>query len=159
MTEINRRGTLSPNSHLRRLCRLTAVASGPCLQRRFRDKNRRSGERQSKAGPFLCECRPLPGVALTRHEFLLAASLAFDIKKQFGFVKVAGLRDTFLHMAVLKEAGYTFVPAGTTLRFTAGKSAGKPRIDEIHSVDTSTAEEGQPDPVRRKRVQADEGGG
>jgi len=51
------------------------------------------------------------------------------------------------------------VPAGTTLRFTAGKSAGKPRIDEIHSVDTSTAEEGQPDPVRRKRVQADEGGG
>ena len=64
----------------------------------------------------------------------------FDIKKQFGFVKVAGLRDTFLHMAVLKEAGYTFVPAGTTLRFTAGKSAGKPRIDEIHSVDTSTAE-------------------
>jgi len=79
----------------------------------------------------------------------------FDIKKQFGFVKVAGLRDTFLHMAVLKEAGYTFVPAGTTLRFTAGK----PRIDEIHSVDTSTAERGQPDPVRRKRVQADEGGG
>ena len=74
-------------------------------------------------------------------------------------MKVAGLRDTFLHMAVLKEAGYTFVPAGTTLRFTAGKSAGKPRIDEIHSVDTSTAEEGQPDPVRRKRVQADEGGG
>src|SRR3954451_10607108 len=69
----------------------------------------------------------------------------FDIKKQFGFVKVAGLRDTFLHMAVLKEAGYTFVPAGTTLRFTAGKSAGKPRIDEIHSVDTSTAERGQPD--------------
>ena len=83
----------------------------------------------------------------------------FDIKKQFGFVKVAGLRDTFLHMAVLKEAGYTFVPAGTTLRFTAGKSAGKPRIDELHSVDTSTAERGQPDPVRRKRVPADEGGG
>ena len=38
-------------------------------------------------------------------------------------------------MAVLKEAGYTFVPAGTTLRFTAGKSAGKPRIDEIHCVE------------------------
>jgi len=34
----------------------------------------------------------------------------FDIKKQFGFVQVPGLRDTFLHMTVLKQAGYTFVP-------------------------------------------------
>jgi cold shock protein len=114
---------------------------------------------ERRAGrPFLCECKPLPGVALTRDDPYWPRRLVRH-QKAFGFVKVAGLRDTFLHMAVLKEAGYTFVPAGTTLRFTAGKSAGKPRIDEIHSVDTSTAEEGQPDPVRRKRVQADEGGG
>src|SRR5215218_6959003 len=42
----------------------------------------------------------------------------FDIKKQFGFVQVPGLRDTFLHMSVLKQAGYAYVPPGTTVRFT-----------------------------------------
>jgi CspA family cold shock protein len=74
----------------------------------------------------------------------------FDLKKQFGFVKVAGHRDVFLHMSVLKEAGYTFLPAGTTLRFTVDRSNGKPRVAEIHTVDPDTAEAGQPPAVRRK---------
>ena len=60
-------------------------------------------------------------------------------------------------MSVLKDAGYTFVPAGTTVRFTIDQSKGKPRVEEIHSIDTSTAEPGQPEPVRRRRM--DEGGG
>ena len=51
--------------------------------------------RRAKAGrPFVCECKPLPGVALTRDDFTGRVAW-FDIKKQFGFVKVAGLRDTF----------------------------------------------------------------
>jgi CspA family cold shock protein len=74
----------------------------------------------------------------------------FDVKKQFGFIKVPGLRDTFLHMKVLKAAGYVFVPAGTTVRFTVDKSDGKPRVAELLAVDTSTAEPGQPEAVRRK---------
>jgi CspA family cold shock protein len=74
----------------------------------------------------------------------------FDIKKQFGFVQVPGLRDTFLHMSVLKQAGYTFVPPGTTVRFTVETAQNKPRVVELLSVDTSTADPGEPEPVRRK---------
>jgi len=36
--------------------------------------------------------------------------------------------------------------------------AGKPRVEEIHLIDTSTAEPGQPEPVRR-RNRMDDGGG
>jgi cold shock CspA family protein len=74
----------------------------------------------------------------------------FDLKKQFGFVKSAGRRDTFLHMSVLKTAGYTFLPAGTALRFTVDDSTGKPRVAEIHAIDTSTADPGEPAAVRTK---------
>ena len=74
----------------------------------------------------------------------------FDLKKQFGFVKVPGFRDTFLHMSVLKDAGYTFVPSGTTLRFTVEVLNSKPRVVELLAIDTSTAEPGEPEPVRRK---------
>jgi cold shock CspA family protein len=71
---------------------------------------------------------------------ILAGRVAwFDIKKQFGFVKVEGRRDTFLHRSVLKPAGYVFLPVGTTLRFTTEVVKGKPRVAEIHAVDTSTA--------------------
>ena len=75
----------------------------------------------------------------------------FDLTKQFGFVKVKGARDTFLHMSVLKAAGYTFLPAGTTLRFTVELEAGKPRVTAIHEVDPSTAQPGEPEAVIRKR--------
>ena len=74
----------------------------------------------------------------------------FDIKKQFGFVQVPGLRDTFLHMTVLKQAGYTFVPPGTTVRFTVETVKDKPRVIELLAIDTSTADPGEPEPVRRK---------
>src|SRR5215218_8998384 len=71
----------------------------------------------------------------------------FDIKKQFGFVQVPGLRDTFLHMSVLKQAGYTYVPPGTTVRFTVETLKNKPRVVELLTVDTSTANPGEPEPV------------
>jgi CspA family cold shock protein len=66
----------------------------------------------------------------------------FDLNKQFGFVKVAGHRDVFLHISVLKEAGYAFVPAGTAVRITVDRSTGKPRVAAIHEVDTSKADPG-----------------
>jgi cold shock CspA family protein len=34
----------------------------------------------------------------------------FDLKKQFGFVGLSGGGDAFLHMSVLKAAGYVWVP-------------------------------------------------
>jgi len=71
----------------------------------------------------------------------------FDIKKQFGFVSVPGSRDSFLHMTVLKQAGYTFVPAGTTVRFTVEVTKSKPRVVELLTMDTSTANRGEPEPV------------
>jgi cold shock protein len=88
---------------------------------------------------------------------IVSGSVAwFDVTKQFGFVKVRGGRDTFLHMSVLKAAGYTFVPAGTTLRFTVEVEAGKPRVTEIHEVDLSTAEAGQPEAVVRERREGED---
>jgi hypothetical protein len=54
-------------------------------------------------------------------------------------------------MSVLTAAGYAFVPAGTTLRFTADVSNGKSRVTEIHAIDTSTAEPGEPPAVRTRR--------
>ena len=40
----------------------------------------------------------------------------FDLTKQFGFVALSGGGDAFLHMSVLKEAGYVWIPRGTTLQ-------------------------------------------
>ena len=79
----------------------------------------------------------------------------FDIKKQFGFVSVPGSRDSFLHMTVLKQAGYTFVPAGTTVRFTVEVTNNKPRVVGLLAIDTSTADRGEPEPVRRKVATCD----
>jgi CspA family cold shock protein len=38
----------------------------------------------------------------------------FDVVKQFGFVALSnGCGDAFLHMSVLKEAGYVWIPRST----------------------------------------------
>ncbi len=40
----------------------------------------------------------------------------FKLDKQFGFIELAdGDGDAFLHVSVLKAAGYVSVPAGTSL--------------------------------------------
>ncbi len=74
----------------------------------------------------------------------------FDIGKQFGFVAVTGSGDAFLHMSVLKEAGYVWVPRGTTLRVRLEEDRGKRRVAEVLEVDPSTARPGENEPVRRK---------
>ena len=64
----------------------------------------------------------------------------FDLAKQFGFVALSdGYGDAFLHMSVLKEAGYVWLPRGTTVRVRIEVERGKQRIAEVLAIDTSTA--------------------
>ena len=75
----------------------------------------------------------------------------FDLGKKFGFVELhRGMRDAFLHVSVLKEAGYVSVPAGTTLRMRVEHDRGRHRIIEVLTVETSTAWPGEPPAVVRK---------
>jgi CspA family cold shock protein len=76
----------------------------------------------------------------------------FNLQKKIGLVKVDnGESDAFLHVSVLKAAGYVSVPAGTTLRVKIELDGNRPRVAEVLSVDTSTANPGEPGPVRRKK--------
>src|SRR5215217_5917645 len=64
----------------------------------------------------------------------------FNLGKKFGFVELeGGMRDAFLHVSVLKEAGYVSVPAGTTMQVRVESERGRQRIVEVLSVDTRTA--------------------
>ena len=75
----------------------------------------------------------------------------FKLDRKFGFVKLdGGAGDAFLHVAVLKPAGYVSVPAGTTMRVRVEQEQGRVRVVEVLSVDTSTARPGEPAPVLRK---------
>jgi len=73
----------------------------------------------------------------------------FDLAKKFGFVTVSG-RDIFLHMSVLKLAGYVWIPRGTTLRVRFEEERGKPKVAEVLEVDTSTSHPGENAPILRK---------
>ena len=75
----------------------------------------------------------------------------FDLAKQFGFVALSnGYGDAFLHMAVLKEAGYVWLPRGTTVRVRVEEDGGKQRVVEVLEVNTSTARPGENEPILRK---------
>ena len=55
-----------------------------------------------------------------------------------------GYGDAFLHMSVLKAAGYVWVPRGTTLRVRTEDDRGRRRVTEVVEVDTSTAGPARP---------------
>ncbi|QRM34149.1 cold-shock protein [Microvirga sp. VF16] len=75
----------------------------------------------------------------------------FDQTKQFGFVALEGGHgDAFLHMSVLKEAGYVWLPRGTTERVRVEMDRGKQRVAEVLEVDPSTARLGENEPILRK---------
>ena len=77
----------------------------------------------------------------------------FSLDKKFGFVSLdSPAVDAFLHLSVLKSAGYGSVPAGTTLRVRVEEDRGRQRIMEVLSADTRTAWAGEPAPVRTKRL-------
>ena len=79
----------------------------------------------------------------------------FDVEKQFGFVKLnERLGDAFLHMTVLKAGGYYSVPRGTTVEVRVEPDRGKFRVLEVLSVDTSTAQHGEPPAQPRKAREA-----
>jgi cold shock protein len=76
----------------------------------------------------------------------------FSLDRKFGFVSLDGTAaDAFLHLSVLKSAGYVAVPAGTSMRVRVEADRGKLRVVEVSNVDTSTALAGEPAPVLRKR--------
>ncbi len=75
----------------------------------------------------------------------------FDLDKKFWFVALSdGSGDAFLHMSVLTEAGYVWIPRGTTMRVRLEEDRGKRRVAEVLEVDTSTAQPGEGEPILRK---------
>lgn len=78
----------------------------------------------------------------------------FRLDKKFGFVELeGGVGDAFLHVSVLKAAGYVTIPAGTTMRVRVETQADRRRVVEVLSIDTSTALDGEPAPVKSKRAE------
>ena len=65
----------------------------------------------------------------------------FRLDKKFGFIELEGIGDAFLHVSVLKSAGYVSVLAGTTMRVRIEQEQGRRRV---------TAFPDQAPPVRRK---------
>ncbi len=75
----------------------------------------------------------------------------FDLAKQFGFVRLQnGRGDAFLHMSVLKQAGYVWLPRGTTLQIRTVNGGKTRRVTEVVLVDTSTARPGEKEAVLRR---------
>ena len=75
----------------------------------------------------------------------------FQLDKKFGFISMDdGSGGAFLHVSVLKTAGYVAVPAGTTMDVRVEQEQGRRRVIEVLAIDTTTARPGEPAPVRRK---------
>jgi cold shock CspA family protein len=79
---------------------------------------------------------------------------SFDLKKKYGFVALDGMRtEAFLHISVLKSAGYVSVPAGTTMDVSVESGGDRLRVTEVFSINTATALPGEPTPVKRKNTE------
>lgn len=77
----------------------------------------------------------------------------FKLDKKFGFIELENAAgDAFLHIFVLKAAGYVSIPAGTTMRVRIEEEQGRRRVTEILDIDTSTGKLGQQPPVLRDRM-------
>jgi cold shock protein len=77
----------------------------------------------------------------------------FRLDKKFGYVELEGGNgEAFLHVSVLKAAGYVSVPAGTLLDVNVDRQDGRQRVVQVLRVDTSTAHPGEPLPVFRRNV-------
>jgi CspA family cold shock protein len=73
----------------------------------------------------------------------------FNPEKGFGFVEMTdGSGEAFLHIRQVEAAGYSALESGTTLVIKVGTGQKGPQVQEIVSVDTSTAE---PEPPRGAR--------
>lgn len=66
----------------------------------------------------------------------------FNVVRGYGFVSPEdGTADVFLHMTVLRQAGYEKIPPGTTIECDAVQGAKGMQVLSIVEVDTSTAVE------------------
>ena len=73
----------------------------------------------------------------------------FNPEKGFGFVEMTdGSGEAFLHVRQVEAAGHSALESGTTLVIKVGAGQKGPQVQEIVSVDTSTAE---PEPPRGAR--------
>jgi CspA family cold shock protein len=69
----------------------------------------------------------------------------YNGEKGFGFVELSdGSGDVFLHASVLQAAGYQTVSPGATLQIRVGQGQKGRQVDQVTSVDESTAGESQP---------------
>jgi cold shock protein len=88
----------------------------------------------------------------------------FNVVRGYGFVSPDdGSSDVFLHMTVLRQAGYEQLPPGSTIECVAVKGAKGMQCLAIDSVDTSTATEeaailAAGDMERAIEMSSDEGG-
>ena len=89
----------------------------------------------------------------------------FNVVRGYGFVSPEdGSPDVFLHMTVLRQAGYEQLPPGTTIECVAVKGAKGMQCLTIEAVDTSTATEetafpsAGPDEMPMPDIPASEGG-
>jgi cold shock protein len=74
----------------------------------------------------------------------------FNPEKGFGFVEMTdGSGEAFLHVRQVEAAGHSALESGTTLVIKVGAGQKGPQVQEIVSVDTSTAE---PEPPRGARA-------
>src|SRR4051812_16498125 len=65
----------------------------------------------------------------------------FNSEKGFGFVEMTdGSGEAFLHIRPVEAAGYSALESGTTLVVRVGAGQKGPQVNEIISVDASTAE-------------------
>lgn len=80
----------------------------------------------------------------------------FNTEKGYGFAALAdGSGDVFLHVNALQAAGHQAVSPGATLRVRIGSGQKGRQVDQVISVDESTAEQPGPrrPPVARARSQ------
>ncbi|RDI62422.1 cold-shock protein [Microvirga subterranea] len=79
----------------------------------------------------------------------------FNPEKGFGFVELTdGSGEAFLHIRQVEASGHTTLPSGATLVVQVGPGQKGAQVNEIVSVDTSTAE-----PERGRRPRPEGGGG
>ena len=92
---------------------------------------------------------PFPSFASSAPE-VEATVKWFNAEKGYGFVALTdGSGDVFLHVNTLQAAGYQAVSPGATLRIRVGQGQKGRQVDQVTSVDESTATAAAPSGGRR----------
>jgi CspA family cold shock protein len=86
---------------------------------------------------------PFPSFATSSGPEMEATVKWFNAEKGYGFVALTdGSGDVFLHVNTLQGAGYQTVSPGATLRIRVGQGQKGRQVDQVISVDESTATAG-----------------